>query len=117
MMFRHGRHMLALAVLLLFGGSLGGCATLSSPQREDAERIASSARSTQVDCKAADACALASPLLDLADRALAESTPAVPRHYAVLLDKGPDALLARIHLIRGARRSIDLQTYIFDEDD
>ena len=35
----------------------------------------------------------------------------------MLLDKGPDALLARIHLIRSARRSIDLQTYIFAEDD
>ncbi|MEO6226353.1 MAG: phospholipase D family protein [Thermomonas sp.] len=113
MMVQRGRHWLALAALLL----LGGCATLSTPQREDAERIASSARSTQVDCKHVDACALASPLHDLADRALAESTPAVPRHYAVLLDKGPDALLARIHLIRSARHSIDLQTYIFDEDD
>ncbi len=113
MMVRRGRHWLALAALLL----LGGCATLSTPQREDAERIASAARSTQVDCNGADACALASPLHALADRALAESTPAVPRHYAVLLDKGPDALLARIHLIRSARHSIDLQTYIFDEDD
>jgi phosphatidylserine/phosphatidylglycerophosphate/cardiolipin synthase-like enzyme len=96
---------------------LGGCATMPTPQREDAERIAAGARATQVDCRAADACALASPLHDLADRALAESTPGSPRHYAVLLDKGPDALLARIHLIRSARRSIDLQTYIFDEDD
>lgn len=102
-----------LAALLL----LGGCATMSAPQREDAERIVGNARSTQVDCKAADACALDSPLHELADRALADSTPAAPRHYAVLLDKGPDALLARIHLIRSARYSIDLQTYIFDEDD
>ena len=114
MMVRRGRHWLALAALVL----LGGCATMSStPRREDAERIASSARSTQVDCKAADACALVSPLHELADRALAESTPATPRHYAVLLDKAPDALLARIHLIRTARRTIDVQTYIFDEDD
>ncbi|MDI1252218.1 phospholipase D family protein [Thermomonas sp.] len=112
-----GRPWLALAALLLLGSSLGGCATMSTPQREDAERIANSARSTQVDCTAADACALASPLHDLADRALAESTSKSPRHYVVLLDKGPDALLARVHLIRSARRSIDLQTYIFDEDD
>ena len=113
MMGGRGRPWLAMAALLV----LGGCASMSTPRREDAERIANSARSTQVDCKAADACALASPLHDLADRALAESTPAAPRHYAVLLDKGPDALLARIHLIRSARRSIDLQTYIFAEDD
>jgi phosphatidylserine/phosphatidylglycerophosphate/cardiolipin synthase-like enzyme len=113
MMARRGRPWLALAALLM----LGGCATMSTPHREDAERIARNARSTQVDCKAADACALASPLHALADRALSESTPESPRHYAALLDDGPDALLARIHLIRSARRSIDLQTYIFAEDD
>ncbi|MEO6155333.1 MAG: phospholipase D family protein [Thermomonas sp.] len=112
-----GRPWLALAALLLLGGSLGGCATVSTPRRDDAERIAASARSTVVACTAADACALASPLHEMADRALAESTPASPRHNVVLLDKGAEALLARIHLIRSARRSIDLQTYIFAEDE
>src|SRR5690606_32484712 len=73
--------------------------------------------SSTVDCSRDDACALASPLHELGERALAESTPDAPRHYAVILDHAPDALLARIHLIRSARRSIDLQTYIFDEDD
>ena len=111
-----GRLGLALAALFL-GGWLGGCASLSTSQRADAARIASTARSTQVDCSAADACALASPLRELEQRASAESTKASPRHYALLLEKGPDALLARITLIRSARRRIDLQTYIFDEDD
>jgi phosphatidylserine/phosphatidylglycerophosphate/cardiolipin synthase-like enzyme len=96
---------------------LGGCATTTPQQREAATAIAVAARSTQVDCRQADACALASPLRDLGERALAESTAAAPKHYALILDGGPDALLARIHLIRSARRSIDLQTYIFDEDD
>ena len=109
MMLRRARPWLALAALLL----LGGCATLSTHQREEAQRIAGSARSSQVDCQDADACAMPSPLHDLADRVLADSTPESPRHHAVLLDKGPDALLARIHLIRSARHSIDLQTYIF----
>ncbi len=112
-----GRPWLAMAALLLAVEILGGCATVATPRNEDAERIAASARSIQVDCKAADACALASPLHELADRALAQSTPGSPRHYAVLLENGSDALLARIHLIRSARRSIDLQTYIFAEDD
>ena len=40
-----------------------------------------------------------------ATRALAASTPDAPRHYALLLDRGPDALLARINLIRGARHT------------
>ncbi len=109
---RHGRVLLALAALLL-----GGCASLSGAQREDGARIAHAARSTLVDCTSADACALDTPLRELAGRAFAESTASVPRHYALIIDQGPEALLARIAMIRGARRSIDLQTYIFDEDD
>ena len=96
---------------------LAGCATLSSEQRDDAAGIAHAARSTQVDCAGADACALDSPLHALGRQAMAESTPAAPSHYALILDDAPDALLVRIHLIRSAQRSIDLQTYIFDEDD
>jgi putative cardiolipin synthase len=57
-----------------------------------------------------------SPLRDLGAR-LRRSTPDAPRHYALILDRGPDALLARVNLIRSARHAIDLQTYIFDEDD
>ena len=40
-----------------------------------------------------------------------------PQHYALILDYGQDALIARLDLIRGAQRSIDIQTYIYDEDD
>lgn len=48
----------------------------------------------------------------------AAAAPAsAPQHYALILDYGQDALLARLDLIRGAQRSIDIQTYIFDEDD
>lgn len=43
--------------------------------------------------------------------------PAGAQHYALILDYGQDALLARLDLIRGATRRIDIQTYIFDEDD
>ncbi|HRA03717.1 MAG TPA: phospholipase D family protein, partial [Thermomonas sp.] len=96
---------------------LGGCASLTPVQRDAAAGVAVAARSTHVDCTRADACALASPLHGMGEHALAESTAAAPRHHALILDGGPDALLARIHLIRAARRSIDLQTYIFDEDD
>ncbi|KAF1727579.1 phospholipase D family protein [Pseudoxanthomonas japonensis] len=93
------------------------CASLSDRQRDRAAGIAAAARSTVVECTQADACAVASPLYDLAAQARAESTAASPRHYAVMLDKGSDALLARLNLIRSARERIDLQTYIFDKDD
>src|SRR5690606_41506699 len=46
-----------------------------------------------------------------------ESASGAPRHRALILDAGQDAMLARISLLRSATTSIDLQTYIFDEDD
>lgn len=96
---------------------LASCASMPATQREAAERIAEQARSTTVDCTRADACALASPLLAMAREERVASTPQAPRHRALILDDGPSALLARVHLIRSAQRSIELQTYIFDEDD
>lgn len=105
---------LALALPLL---SLAACATLSPGQRDHAAAIAAAARSHQVDCDREDRCAQPSALRALAGEALAESTPSAPRHYALILDRGEDALLSRVNLIRSATRSIDLQTYIFDHDD
>ncbi|MGH8080711.1 MAG: phospholipase D family protein [Lysobacter sp.] len=104
-----------LAALLAL--SLSACASLSPAQRDRASAIAASARSPQIDCQSADACAQPSALYDLGRKAFAESTPERPRHYALILDRGPDALLARINLIRSATHNLDLQTYIFDEDD
>ncbi|WP_226467956.1 phospholipase D family protein [Luteimonas panaciterrae] len=94
------------------------CASLTPVQRDRALRIAAEARSTEITCQEPDtACAQPSPLRELAVRAYGESVPAAPKHYALLLDYGQDALLARLNLIRSATRSVDLQTYIFDEDD
>lgn len=107
------RAALALGVLLL----ASGCASLGPAQRAAGAQVAIDARATTIDCAAADACAQASPLRELDARAFAESTPAAPRHYVRILDEGPDALVTRLAMIRSARRSIDLQTYIFDEDD
>ncbi|MFC0676463.1 phospholipase D family protein [Lysobacter korlensis] len=105
---------LALASLIAL---LPACATLTPAQREHAARLVLEARPQQVDCDRADACAQPSPLRALAAEAFAQSTPETPRHYALLLDRGTDALLARINLIRSATTAIELQTYIFDEDD
>ena len=109
-----GRVLLALAALIL-----GGCATLGPQQREAAAGIAIAARSTQVDCTQADACALASPLRALGERALAESTPDAPSHHALILDRGPDALLARIHMNEGNTALVVplLETYIRSNPD
>jgi phosphatidylserine/phosphatidylglycerophosphate/cardiolipin synthase-like enzyme len=94
---------------------LAGCSALSPRERQQAADIAVAGRSTVVACDAG--CRIDSPLLDLGAAAVAASTASAPRHEVVLLDRGQDALLARVHLIRAARRSIDLQTFIFDTDD
>ncbi len=111
-MHRLGRCLTGLLALLL-----ASCASLSPQQRNHAEHIAQAARSTQVDCTRSDACALASPVLQMAQATRAASTPQAPQHRALILDDAPNALLLRVHLIRSAQHSIDLQTYIFDEDD
>ncbi len=103
---------------LLLVLSCGACASLSTAQRDHAAQIAAAARSTLVDCaRPVAACAQESSLRDLGSRAFAQSTADSPRHYALILDYGQDALLARLNLIRSATSTIDLQTYIFDEDD
>lgn len=104
-----------LALLL---PALAGCAGLSELQRGQAVHIAAQARDVAVECdQPQTTCARPSPLRALGVQALAASGPAAPRHQVLLLDYGQDALVARLDLIRSARRSIDLQSYIFDEDD
>ena len=96
------RFALALAALL----ALSGCATLSDAQRDEAAGIARHARSTVVDCAGPDACAQPSPLQQLGQRALAESTRDAPRHYAVILDDAPDAVEVAEHGL-GLRQMVD----------
>ncbi|GAB3339923.1 phospholipase D family protein [Marilutibacter aestuarii] len=105
--------MLLLGLVLL----LPACAGLSNSQRVRAQAVAVEAQSTESTCETSGHCATASPLRRLASEAFASSTPDAPRHYAILLDRGDNALLARLDLLRSATTSIDVQTYIFDEDD
>ena len=108
------RRLLPLLLGLLV---LAGCSTLSPRERRDAAAIAVAGRSATIDCRPVQDCAADSPLLALGHAAVAASTPEAPRHHVMLLDRGQDALLARVHLIRAARESIELQTFIFDADD
>jgi len=59
-------------------------------------------------------CAISSEFQDLADTAFAGPDKS---HYISILDIGEDALLTRIHLVRAARESIDIQTFIWDDDE
>ncbi len=84
-----------------------------------AAATAAAAQGHDLDCPATsnDACAMASPYRDLVEDALAQSTPERPLHYVNIIERGEDSLLLRLHLIRSARHSIEVQTFIFSDDD
>ena len=106
----------ARLLALVLALAAGGCA-LTPEQGAAAARVAGQARSVLVDCAREDACATPSALRALGIDALSASAPAAPRHHALILDYGQDALLARLSMVRSAQRTVDVQTYIFDEDD
>ncbi len=102
---RGRRAAIACAVALV-----GGC--LSPGRSEPAPSPVAATPDTTSTCPASapDRCAIASPY----QRAPGE-LGAAP-HRVNLLDIGDDALLLRIHLIRAARESIDLQQFIWTFD-
>jgi cardiolipin synthase C len=100
--------------LLVF---LSACASITPQKRQQAQEIAKQAQDTKINCQSQDACALPSEIRDLGDQAFVESTSEQPKHVVILLDRGQDSLVARLHLIHSAKQSIELQTFIFDQDD
>ena len=107
---------IALLSLLAAVMLLQGC-TLSRAQIRRADAVVAATTDRQLSCHQADHCAVPSPLLEAADQALAQSTPQHPVHVVTLLADSEPALAARVNLIRAARKSIDVQTYIWDQDD
>ncbi|WP_426661995.1 phospholipase D-like domain-containing protein [Rhodanobacter aciditrophus] len=105
-----------LLPVLLLTALLQGC-TLSRAQIREAGAIVAASPGRADTCQQADRCAAPSPLLAAAQQALADSTPGHPINTVTLLDDSEAALAARISLIRAAQHSIDVQTYIWDEDD
>lgn len=106
----------ALFALLAAAALLDGC-TLSRAQIRRADALVAATTAQASVCNRPDHCARPSPLLDAAAQALAESTAARPQHLVALLDASEPALVARLSLIRAARHTIDVQTYIWDQDD
>jgi len=82
-----------------------------------ADAIVADTRPAAIDCPRADHCAIDSPKRALAADARAASTSERPVHHVNLLEQGEESLLLRVHLIRAARRSIDIQTFIWADDD
>ncbi|GLQ92003.1 phospholipase D-like domain-containing protein [Dyella acidisoli] len=105
-----------LLLIVLAASLLQGCA-LSRAKIRQADTIVAASVDRQTTCDSADHCPTPSPLLDAAEKVLADSTPDKPAHVVTLLDDSEASLAARINLIRAAKTSIDVQTYIWDEDD
>ncbi|PJK14036.1 phospholipase D family protein [Lysobacteraceae bacterium NML07-0707] len=101
------RHLLLTGLLL----AATACTSVSPVLKAEAARVIAAEQPTEVECVREDKCAHPSPLL----AQVQSDTP--QQHRALMLDEGQDALLVRIHMIRAARQQIDLQTFIFDEDD
>ncbi|SDG32495.1 PLD-like domain-containing protein [Dyella sp. 333MFSha] len=109
---RHLRLFLLLAAIL----AATGC-SLSTQRIRKADAVVTLTVDRQSNCARADHCAQPSALLDAAVEADAASTDARPVHVATLLEDGETAMAARINLIRAAKRTIDVQTYIWEQDD
>jgi phosphatidylserine/phosphatidylglycerophosphate/cardiolipin synthase-like enzyme len=106
------RSMLKCLVLVVGSLSFWGCHTRVVHQAAKIERDNTLTCTPAAD----DRCAIASELQDVAGLTFREGASS-GTHQVSLLDIGEDALLARIHLIRAAHESIDIQTYIWDDDD
>jgi putative cardiolipin synthase len=104
---------------VVFAALVCGLSACMPNRQQVREAVADAAisQSQRLTCSRADRCAPASPLRELGTQAQAESTSDGPRHAVLLLERGQDALLARVHLIRAAQSSIEMQSFIYAEDD
>ncbi len=107
---------LTLLNLLIVAVMLQGCVA-SKAQIRRADAVVASTIDARTSCDRPDHCAAASPLLDAATQAVGVSTPAHPVHVVSLLNESEAAMVARLSIIRAARSSIDVQTYIWEQDD
>jgi putative cardiolipin synthase len=92
---------------------LAGCASKETLRRASVE-VAQ--RDTTIDCHGPDACAVPTPFAPLV-AATKASTPDAPVHHVNLLEQGKASLALRVHLMRAAKKSIEVQTFIWSEDD
>lgn len=109
---RTGQRVALLLVLL----ALGGCG-LNRQLARQADAVVAGSIVHAVECTRADRCAIASPMHGLAERTRQAGSDAQPVHFVNMLEGGEDSLLLRVHLIRAARHSIDIQTFIWVDDD
>ncbi|MEE9369338.1 MAG: phospholipase D family protein [Pontiella sp.] len=99
-------------LLVLLGVAiLAGCSSIPERELENAFKYQRLKRSEIEIAKP-----IASEYQALASKAWKTMEKGGTAEYVSILELGDDALLARIHLIRSAKRSIDLQTFIWLDD-
>lgn len=96
---------------LVAAALLAGCAGIPERELENAFKYQRLKRN-----ELSAAAPIDSVYRDLAATAEKEHEQGGTAEYVSLLELGDDALLARVHLIRSARRSIDVQTFIWKQD-
>jgi len=102
--------------LVILMAVLSACASVPA-DRERARALSDELRDAALSCTAADACAAPSPYQTLAEDLLRRSMDGAEPHAVNLLDDGESSLALRVHLMRAARESIEVQTFIFANDD
>jgi len=102
---------LSLTIILTTCSSV----TIIEEQQELLPRVIAG---TELNCPVTDLthCSIPSPIQDLANKYFTDLENSNPEQYAAMLNIGEKALEARIHLIRAANISIDIQTYIWSSD-
>jgi phosphatidylserine/phosphatidylglycerophosphate/cardiolipin synthase-like enzyme len=102
-----------LVPLLLAAALLPAC-SLSPTRVPEVDARVFGSRETELDCPPSEPmrCAVPSPVLELGETARRDGL-----HRVKLIESGPEALQLRVHLIRAARRYIDLQNFILRKDD
>ena len=112
-----GMSLRSLSLLTLLAAALLQGCVASKAQIRRADAVVAATVDTRSSCDRPDHCAAPSLLLDAATDAVAASTLKQPVHVVSLLNDSEAAMVARLNLIRAARHSIDVQTYIWEEDD
>jgi len=101
------------ALILLAVALLPGC-SLSQKKVQAVDARIDESRQVSLTCPTSrpDRCAQASPLLEFGLNAAHDGS-----HHLTLLEYGEQALALRLHLVRAARGTIDLQNFILRRDD
>ncbi len=99
-------------IVLILACGLNAC-QISQQTKKQVIQVVAVKKDSQLTCDdVVDRCALASPYQEVFEASLADG-----RNRAQLIDQGSDALAIRLHLIRSAKKSINIQTFIWVNDD